>query len=173
MHVFAHDRCQANLSVGWLVCGCIFKFSHEVMSIGGYILGKNKLNGPASLPITASYPLPPTRNRFWPKKDSRLRKDGGQNCASLHWIAYILDRRQLTLSHEATFQIGRQFRFPWQPAENGWLEIGLYCIKVGLQGWKCDKVAWCAKTNTVTCEFFSLIPSIVHKLSWDKKLQKL
>ena len=126
MHIFAHDQCQAKLSMGWLVCGCIFKFSHEVMSIGGYILGKNELNGPASLPITASYPLPPTINRFRPKKDSRLRKDGSQNCASLHWIAYILDRRQPTRAHQVTFQIGRQFRFPWQPAENDWLEIGLY-----------------------------------------------
>ena len=96
------------------------------MSIRRCTLGKNKLNGPASLPITASYPLPPTRNWFRPKKHSRLRKDGGQNCASLLWIAYILDRRQPTLAHQATFQIGRQFRFPWQPAENGWLEIGLY-----------------------------------------------
>ena len=52
----------------------------------------------------------------------------GQNCTSLHWIPYILDRRQLTLAHQATFQIGRQFRFPWQPAENGWLEIGLYWL---------------------------------------------
>ena len=50
----------------------------------------------------------------------------GQNCTSLHWIPYILDRRQLTLAHQATFQIGRKFRFPWQPAKNGWLEIGLY-----------------------------------------------
>ena len=72
--------------MGWFLCGCIFKFSHEVMSIGGYTLGKNKLNGRASLPNSASYPLPPTGNQFRPKKDSRLRKDGGQNCASLHWI---------------------------------------------------------------------------------------
>ena len=52
----------------------------------------------------------------------------GQNCTSLHWLPYILDRRQLTLAHQATFQIGRQFRFPWQPAENGWLEIGLSIV---------------------------------------------
>ena len=109
MHVFAHDRCQANLSIGWLVCGCIFKFSHEVMSIGGYIFGKNKLNGPASLPITASYPLPPTRNRFRPKEDSRPRKDRGQNCASLHWIAYILiDGSRLFLPTKRLFHPIRQ-----------------------------------------------------------------
>ena len=35
VHVFVHDRCEANLSMGWLVCGCIFKLSHEVMSIDG------------------------------------------------------------------------------------------------------------------------------------------
>ena len=91
----------------------------------GYTLGKT----PVSLPITTGYLLPPTRDRFRQKKKRQSNyKWGmtGQNCTSLHWIPYILDRRQLTLAHQATFQIGRQFRFPWQPAENGWLEIGLY-----------------------------------------------
>ena len=31
-HVYAHDRCQANLSMGWLVCACITIF-HEVLTI--------------------------------------------------------------------------------------------------------------------------------------------
>ena len=44
--------------------------------------------------------------------------------------------------------------------------------KVGLQGWKCDSIPWCAKTNLVTCDCFRWFLSIVHKLSWDKKLQK-
>ena len=43
--------------------------------------------------------------------------------------------------------------------------------KVGLQGWKCDKSAWCAKTNLVTCDFFAYL--FLYKLSWDKKLQNL
>ena len=43
----------------------------------------------------------------------------GQDCTSLHWIPYILDRRQLTLAHQATFQIGRQFRFPWVNVSEG------------------------------------------------------
>ena len=91
----------------------------------GYTLGKT----PVSLPITTGYSLPPTWDRFRQKKKRQSNyKWGmtGQNCTSLHWIPYILDRRPLTLAHQATFQIGRQFRFPWQPAENGWLEIGLY-----------------------------------------------
>ena len=32
VHVYAHDRCQANLSMGWLVCACITIF-HEVITI--------------------------------------------------------------------------------------------------------------------------------------------
>ena len=32
VHVHAHDQCQANLSVGWLVCACIAIF-HEVITI--------------------------------------------------------------------------------------------------------------------------------------------
>ena len=38
-----------------------------------------------------------------------------------------------------------------------YLPVGFYagyCIKVGLQGWKCDKIAWCAKTKQVTYECF-------------------
>ena len=31
VHVYAHDRCQANLSIGWLVCACI-KIFHEVIT---------------------------------------------------------------------------------------------------------------------------------------------
>ena len=89
------------------------------------ILGKT----PVSLPITTGYSLPPTWDRFRQKKKAVELGMTGQNCTSLHWIPYILARRQLTLAHQATFQIGRQFRFPWQPAENGWLEIGLYWSK--------------------------------------------
>ena len=90
----------------------------------GYTLGKT----PVSLPITTGYSLPPTWDRFRQKKKRQSNyKWGmpGQNCTSLHWTPHIRDRRQLILAHQATFQIGRQFRFPWQPAENGWLEIGL------------------------------------------------
>ena len=50
---------------------------------GGYILGKTKLNGPVSLPITTSYSLPPTWDRFRQKKDSRMRNDR----AKLHELA--------------------------------------------------------------------------------------
>ena len=32
VHVYAHDRCQANLSTGWLACACITIF-HEVITI--------------------------------------------------------------------------------------------------------------------------------------------
>ena len=32
VHVYAHDRCQANLSMGWLVCACITIF-REVITI--------------------------------------------------------------------------------------------------------------------------------------------
>ena len=32
VHVYAHDQCQANLSMGWLVCACITIF-HEVITI--------------------------------------------------------------------------------------------------------------------------------------------
>ena len=32
VHVYGHDRCQANLSMGWLVCACITIF-HEVTTI--------------------------------------------------------------------------------------------------------------------------------------------
>ena len=32
VHVYAHDQCQANLSMGWLVCACIAIF-HEVITI--------------------------------------------------------------------------------------------------------------------------------------------
>ena len=32
VHVYAHDQCQANLSMGWLVCSCITIF-HEVITI--------------------------------------------------------------------------------------------------------------------------------------------
>ena len=107
-------------------------FNHRCK--GGYILGKTKLNGPVSLPITASYSLPPAWLTMRPvpaKKDSTSgMRNYWQNCTSLHWIPYILDRRQLTLTHQATFQISRQFRFPWQLAENGWLEIGLYNHKL-------------------------------------------
>ena len=32
VHVYAHDQCQARLSMGWLVCACITIF-HEVLTI--------------------------------------------------------------------------------------------------------------------------------------------
>ena len=32
VHVYAHDQCQGNLSMGWLVCACITIF-HEVITI--------------------------------------------------------------------------------------------------------------------------------------------
>ena len=32
VHVYAHDQCQARLSLGWLVCACITIF-HEVITI--------------------------------------------------------------------------------------------------------------------------------------------
>ena len=32
VHVYAHDRCQANRSMGWLVCACI-TILHEVITI--------------------------------------------------------------------------------------------------------------------------------------------
>ena len=42
VHVYAHDRCQATLSMGWLVCACITIF-HEVITIfffGSTLLAK-------------------------------------------------------------------------------------------------------------------------------------
>ena len=74
------------------VCGCThwcFELQYIVISIRisttaekGYILGKTiiKLNGLFSLPITVSYSLPPTRNRFRQKKDSRKRNDRPKLC---------------------------------------------------------------------------------------------
>ena len=165
VHVYAHDQCQANLFMGWLVCACNTIF-HEVITFffwqfyvgqihfgrcipapcgahkclntrkknitinkdfdhrckGGYILGKT----PVSLPITTGYSLPPTWDRFQQnKKGSWI----GNDRAKLHELALDPIHSWSTaaaLAHQAAFQIGRQFRFPWQPAENGWLEIGLF-----------------------------------------------
>ena len=75
---------QIFLWAGW----CVVAFSNFLMKwcpeVDIFLV---KISSMVQLlfPLLRAYPLPPTRNRFRPKKDSRLRKDGGQNCASLHW----------------------------------------------------------------------------------------
>ena len=114
-------------------CGCIhwcFELQYIVISIRisttaekGYILGKPTVRFLFPLLWAIRCPRQETGSD---KKRTVGKGMTGQNCARLHWIPYTLDRRQLTLAHQATFLIGRQFRFTWQLTENGWLEIGLY-----------------------------------------------